>query len=280
MVRGGRAAVEEGVTLSDVRVTGTNVDGGAREDGSRLRILDVAVDDVTLAEAVARVRAWVGAGGGQLRHVVTVNPEFIMAARRDTAFRAALDAADLATADGIGVILAARLLGRPLRGRVTGVELVEALAAAEDPALRLFLLGAGPGIAERAAGELTRRYPGCRVVGTWSGSPRPEDALEILERLRAARPAVLLVAFGHPAQDLWIARHRTDLAACGIMVAMGIGGTLDYLAGAIPRAPALIRRLGFEWLYRLIRQPWRWRRQLALPLFAALVLRERLRRPV
>lgn len=265
------------VGSTKANVNDANVGRGAGVRPS-LRILGVRVDDVTLPEAVECVREWVRAGHGSLRHVVTVNPEFIIAARRDAQFRATLEAAELATADGVGVTLAARLLGRPLRERVTGVDLVEALAAAEDPALRLFLLGAGPGIAEQAAAELTRRFPGCVIVGTWPGSPREEDAPEILERLRAARPAVLLVAFGHPAQDLWIARHRTDLAACGIMVAMGIGGTLDYLAGAIPRAPALVRRLGFEWLYRLIRQPWRWRRQLALPLFAALVLRERLRR--
>ncbi|MDI3339451.1 MAG: WecB/TagA/CpsF family glycosyltransferase [Sphaerobacter sp.] len=249
-----------------------------RANPPRLRILGVRVDDVTLPEAVDRIRAWARAGEGRLHHVVTVNPEFIIAARRDPAFRATLEAADLATADGVGVILAARLLGRPLRGRVTGVDLVEALAAAQDPALHLFLLGAGPGIAERAAAELTRRYPRCHIAGTWSGSPRPEDAPEILARLRAARPTALLVAFGHPAQDLWIAQHQRELAACGIIIGMGIGGTLDYLAGAVPRPPAPVRRLGLEWLYRLIRQPWRWRRQLALPLFAALVLRERLRR--
>jgi N-acetylglucosaminyldiphosphoundecaprenol N-acetyl-beta-D-mannosaminyltransferase len=100
-----------------------------------------------------------------------------------------------------------------------------------------------------------------------------------MARIAASGANLLLVAFGAPAQDLWIDRHRTALAGCGIVVAIGVGGTFDYLAGAVPRAPAAIRRLGFEWLYRLIRQPWRWRRQLVLPLFAALVLRERLRRP-
>lgn len=245
----------------------------------RLRILGVAIDDVTLSEAVARLQQWVRQGTGHLRHVVTVNPEFIIAARQQPPFHRALNAADLATADGVGIILAARLLGRPLRGRVTGVDLVEALAAAQDPEMRLFLLGAGPGIAERAATELTARYPGCVISSTWAGSPRPEDSAEIVERVQRSGANVLLVAFGHPQQDLWIAEHRAELASCGILVAMGIGGTLDYLAGVVPRAPKLIRRLGFEWLYRLIRQPWRWRRQLALPQFIALILRERLRRP-
>src|SRR5690606_17087721 len=109
------------------------------------------------------------------------------------------------------------------------------------------------------------------------GSPRDEDTREIEARLAATRPNVLLVAFGHPAQDLWIARHRATLAAHGILVAIGVGGTFDYLSGRVPRAPRVVRRLGLEWLYRLIRQPWRWRRQMALPLFALLVVRERLR---
>lgn len=245
----------------------------------RRRILGVPVDDVTLPEVVSQVRAWIAAGPGRLRQVTTVNPEFIMAARRDAAFRGVLERADLATADGVGVILAARLLGRPIRARVTGVDLVEALAAAGDPALRLFLLGAGPGIAERAAAALAARHPGVTIAGTWAGSPQPSDAPEIMARIEASGANLLLVAFGAPAQDRWIDRHRAELATCGIVIAIGVGGTFDYLAGAVPRAPAVIRRLGFEWLYRLIRQPWRWRRQLVLPLFAALVLRERLRHP-
>ena len=96
-------------------------------------------------------------------------------------------------------------------------------------------------------------------------------------KLAASDATVLLVAFGHPTQDLWIARHQEALAAHGILVSIGVGGSFDYLSGRVPRAPRLVRRLGLEWLYRLIRQPWRWRRQLALPLFVLLVLRERLR---
>jgi N-acetylglucosaminyldiphosphoundecaprenol N-acetyl-beta-D-mannosaminyltransferase len=207
---------------------------------------------------------------------VTVNPEFIIAARRDPGFRAALDGAALATADGVGVVLAARLLGRPLSSRVTGVDLVEALATVRQPRPRLFLLGAAPGIAERAADRLHERFPGIEIAGCWAGTPRPEDTAGTLARLGASGANLLLVAYGAPAQDTWIAAHRSELADCGILVAIGIGGALDFLAGAVPRAPRLVRRAGFEWLYRLIRQPWRWRRQLALPLFALLVLRQRL----
>lgn len=241
----------------------------------RRRILGIPVDDVTIAEAVEQARAWIAESAGVVHHLVTVNPEFIMAARRDAGFRDVLERADLATADGVGVIVAARLLGVPLRARVTGVDLVEALAASEEPGLRIFLLGSGPGVAERAGACLQSRYPGCVIAGTWSGSPRLGDAGEALTRIQEAGATVLLVAYGAPEQDRWIDRYRSELAACGIVMAAGVGGTLDYLAGEVPRAPGLIRRLGFEWLYRLIREPWRWRRQLALPLFAVLVLRER-----
>lgn len=242
----------------------------------RRRILGIPVDDVTIAEVLARACDWVREGDGTVHQIVTVNPEFIIAARGNPGFRSVLEQADLSTADGVGVIIAARLLGQPLRGRVTGIDLVESLAARAEPKMRLFLLGAGPGIAERAGASLVARFPGCVIAGTWSGSPRPEDAGETLARIKAARATVLLVAYGAPEQDCWIDRYRIELASCGIVMAAGVGGTLDYLAGEVPRAPELVRRLGFEWLYRLIRQPWRWRRQLALPLFAALVLRERL----
>jgi N-acetylglucosaminyldiphosphoundecaprenol N-acetyl-beta-D-mannosaminyltransferase len=211
-------------------------------------------------------------------HVVTVNPEFVVAARRDATFSRVLGASALATADGVGIVLAGRMLGVPVGERVTGVDLVEGLAGLEHPENRLFLLGAAPGVAEEAAVRLRERFPGARIAGTFAGSPRDEDVAEIEARLAAARATVLLVAFGHPRQDLWIARHREALATHGILVAIGIGGAFDYLSGRVPRAPRWIRRIGLEWLYRLIRQPWRWRRQLALPLFVLLVVRERLHR--
>lgn len=243
----------------------------------RANILGVSIDPIDLDGTLARIAAWLDAGEG-LRHVVTVNPEFVVEARRNPEFAASLAGADLATADGVGIVMAGRLLGEPVGPRVTGVVLTEALAAMRHPRARLFLLGAAPGVAGDAAARLAERYPGVAIAGTYAGSPN-HDALSEIERLLAeARPTVLLVAFGHPAQDLWIARHRERLAAHGILVAAGVGGTFDYLSGRVPRAPSWIRRAGLEWLYRLVRQPWRWRRQLALPLFVALVARERVRR--
>ncbi|GAB4192375.1 MAG: WecB/TagA/CpsF family glycosyltransferase [Roseiflexaceae bacterium] len=230
----------------------------------RIHILGVAINNITEGEALARVADFVAEGGPH--HIVTVNPEFVMEARRNSAFRRVLAAADLATPDGVGLLLVARARGTPFRGRVTGVELAGRIAAeAARRGWSLFLLGAGPGVAEQAAAALQARNPGLRIAGCYAGSPQPADEPAIRARITEARPDVLLVAYGHPAQDLWIARNQPLLR---VPVALGVGGALDYIAGAVPRAPALLRRLGLEWLYRLLRQPWRWRRILtAVPLF-------------
>ncbi len=231
---------------------------------AHIRMLGVTIDNITEDEALARVAAYVAEGGPH--HIVTVNPEFVMEARRNSAFRRVLAAADLATPDGFGLLLVARARGTPFRGRVTGVELTGRIAAeAARQGWSLFLLGAGPGIAEQAAAALQERNPGLRIAGCYAGSPRPADEPAIRARIARAQPDVLLVAYGHPAQDLWIARNQPLLR---VPVALGVGGALDYIAGAVPRAPAPLRRLGLEWLYRLARQPWRWRRILtAVPLF-------------
>jgi len=237
----------------------------------RIRILGVAVDNVVEAEAIERIASFVAAGGPH--HIVTVNPEFVMEARRNSAFRRVLAAADMATPDGFGLLLAAHLRGNAFRGRVTGVALAELIAtSAIAQGWSLFLLGAAPGVAERAAEALQRTYPGLRIAGCYAGSPRRAEEPAIQARIIAAQPTVLLVAYGHPAQELWIARNQPLLC---VPVAIGVGGVFDYLAGETPRAPGWMRRIGLEWLYRLIRQPQRWRRILvAVPLFLWAAVRE------
>jgi len=164
-------------------------------------------------------------------------------------------------------------MGQSLRERVAGVDLVERLAArAAGEGWRLFFLGAAPGVAQRAADLLRARNAGLVVCGTYAGSPAPEEEESIVERVRATRPDILLVAYGAPRQDLWLGRN---LARTGATVGIGVGGVFDYLTGVAQRAPSWVRRLGFEWLHRLVHQPWRWRRQLALPHFALLVLLRR-----
>jgi N-acetylglucosaminyldiphosphoundecaprenol N-acetyl-beta-D-mannosaminyltransferase len=210
----------------------------------------------------------------RLHQVCTVNPEFVMESRRDRAFRRLLNSVDLATPDGAGIIAAGLLLGRPFRGRATGVALVHHLAAiSAREGYSLFLLGAAPGVAVEAAQVLAERYPGVVIAGTYAGSPRDEDWPAIVDRLEASQPDILLVAYGAPRQDLWIDAHRHELPG-SIKLAMGVGGVFDYLSGRAPLAPPVVRRVGLEWLYRLITQPWRWRRILRVFAFGALVVRQ------
>jgi N-acetylglucosaminyldiphosphoundecaprenol N-acetyl-beta-D-mannosaminyltransferase len=195
-----------------------------------------------------------------------------MRARRDPAFRRVLQEADLSIPDGVGLLLAARRQGRHLPERVPGSELVYHLAqAAAREGWRLFLLGAAPGVAEEAAAIFQKRYPGLEVAGTYAGSPVPEENDAIVARINESRADLLFVAYGAPRQDLWIARNREALET--VRVALGVGGALDFVTGRSIRAPRWIRRLGLEWLHRLVREPWRWRRMLALPRFAWHVLR-------
>ena len=235
-------------------------------------ILGVEVDLDDLREVVARISSWLDSPEGGLRHIVTVNPEYVIAARRYRKFRETLNQANLALADGVGILLAARLLRNSAPSRITGNDLVDMLAALPHPAKRLFLLGAAEGVASAAAQVLSSRYRDASIVGTFSGDPDQASWPEIERRIIESRPTVLFVAFGHPRQDLWIAAYRDRLEAHGILIASGVGGVFDYLSGRTPRAPAFMRRLGLEWLFRLIRQPWRWRRQTALPVFLLLVM--------
>lgn len=234
----------------------------------RIRILGISIDNVTMEEAVERLAAM--AASGAFHHAVTVNPEFVMTAQRDRDFARVLNGADLAVPDGIGLVWAARWRRTPLRERVPGVDLVDRLSAvAAQRGLRVFLLGAQPGVAEATAGILTARYPGLTIAGTYAGSPRADEDETIAGMVAQARPSILFVAYGAPQQDLWIERNRSRLGAC---VAMGIGGAFDFISGRAQRAPRWVQRLGLEWLHRLLREPSRWRRMLALPRFVWAVL--------
>lgn len=231
-------------------------------------ILGIRVHSVTLQEAVDRIAGWVAQGGSH--QVVTANAEIIWRAWHDPELARVLEEAALVTADGVGVLWASRRLGQRLPQQVAGIDLVEALAergAAEG--WRFFLYGARPGVAEAAAERLKSHYPGLTIVGTAHGYQTETGEKKVIEAIRAARPHVLLVALGSPRQELWIARHNPKL---GVPVAIGVGGSLDVLAGRVRRAPQWVRRLGLEWLYRLVREPRRWRRQMVLPAFAWKVL--------
>jgi N-acetylglucosaminyldiphosphoundecaprenol N-acetyl-beta-D-mannosaminyltransferase len=237
---------------------------------TRFTLLGVPIDLLTEAEAVD----WVGRAliDGRPRMVISVNPERIMHAGRDPAFAAVLRGADLALADGAGVVWAARRLGQPLPERVAGVDFVKALAergAAQG--WRFFFLGGGPGVAEAAGRALRETYPGFILAGTHAGSPHPASDAATIAAVRSSGAQLLLLAYGAGAEEAWLARN---LGASGATVGMGVGGAFDFISGRARRAPPWMRKRGLEWLHRLSRQPWRWRRMIALPRFVIRVMRE------
>jgi N-acetylglucosaminyldiphosphoundecaprenol N-acetyl-beta-D-mannosaminyltransferase len=230
-----------------------------------MRVFGVRVDEVDMAEALRRLRA----PGPGPRLVASVNPEILMRARVDPVYRAALNSAALNIPDGVGVLLVARLLGRPLPARVAGIELAERLL--QSGRQRVFLYGGEPGVAEGAAAYLCRRNPELDVVGTWHGFQDEQGDEAVRAAIRASRPDVLLVGLGFPRQELWLARH---LGTLPVGVAMPVGGAFDVWSGRKRRAPAFVRRLGLEWAFRLISEPRRLRRMRVLPTFLLLALWE------
>ena len=234
---------------------------------TQARVLGVRVDCLDMRATLDRIETLVGAGG--LHLVATVNPEFIMRARRDPEFARVLESADLCLADGTGVVWAARRQGCSLSSPVTGTDLIPPLAAlCAKQGFRLFLLGAEPGVAADLAARLRTAHPEL-AVAAHAGSPDASADEETVSLIRAHRTQVLLVAFGAPKQELWIDRLKDRI---GAPVGIGVGGAFDYLTGRVPRAPVWMRRAGLEWLYRLLHQPWRVRRMAVLPVYAVKVL--------
>lgn len=236
----------------------------------RIRVLGLPVSAITYDQWLDLIGRWIAEDDERVHHVCTINPEFVMIAQKDANFRHILSRCDLTVPDGIGLLFAARFLGMPLPERVTGSDGVPKIA--ERAALtgwKLFFLGAAPGVADKAADVLRARYPGVNIVATYGGSPAPEQEAGIVERINASGADILLVAYGAPEQDKWIARNMPRLR---VSMAMGVGGTFDFIAGIIPRAPLWMQRLGLEWLYRLYLQPWRIRRMMRIPQFMLAVL--------
>ena len=234
----------------------------------KINILGVAFDALTLGEAEERADALLCSGAGG--YIVTANPEIVLRCREDAAYAAAVNGAKLVLADGVGDLCAARILGTPLPGRVAGADLVpRLLARLAERGGSVFLYGARPGVAERAGESLQSACPGLRIAGTENGYISDETAL--LEALEREKPDLLLLGLGAPRQELWMAENRQRTPA----VMIGVGGLLDVFTGDIPRAPKAWQRLGLEWLYRLLREPRRFKRVIRLPKILLLALRER-----
>jgi N-acetylglucosaminyldiphosphoundecaprenol N-acetyl-beta-D-mannosaminyltransferase len=218
-------------------------------------LFGIEFDFVTLGEAVDRVERLARERTGGL--VVTPNVDFVMKVQVDHAFRRVCQQSPLVLADGMPVVWASRLLGAPLPERVAGSDLFPlACERAAQVGQSVYLLGAREGVAERAARILQDRYPGLQVAGTHSpplGFDRDAAAsARVVELVRAAQPDLLFLALGAPKQELWYDAHRDAL---GVPVALGVGASIDFIAGEVQRAPSWMRRAGLEWLYRFVQEP-------------------------
>lgn len=238
-----------------------------------VKIMSVPVHQVTRIEALARINEFIRSKQPHL--VTTVNNEFILEARRNPQFLEALQSSDLSLADSTGVVWASRRFKGRLPERVAGADLVDDLVKlAADQGWSIFLVGGADGVAQKAKTKLIQRLPAIKIVGAEIGL-KPGDgkakAEALVSRIKKAKPDILLVAFGAPKQELFINRYKKAL---GVPVMIGVGGTLDFIAGRIKRAPKIVRKLGLEWLWRLILQPSRlpriWRAVIVFPIRVAI----------
>lgn len=239
----------------------------------RVQLGSSLIDRLDFDQAVERIRGFLWSG--RPHQVVTANLDFLSIAERNPEFRETVNQAHLAVADGMPLIWLSRLRGEPLPERVTGVDLVDACCElAAQTGHGVFLMGAGPGVAQAAAQRLQERHPDLRIVGTYTppmGQLKRKENARLVSMIQEARPGFLFVALGAPRQDVWIRTHLNEL---NVPVAMGVGCVFDLLAGVSNRAPAWMQSAGLEWAYRLVREPRRlWRRYLVndLPLFGRLL---------
>lgn len=203
--------------------------------------------------------------------IVAVNPEKIMKASKDENLKELINSADYQIPDGVGLLIASKLKRGNIKERITGIDLMLRLVKEADKQQKsIFLYGGKPGVAEAAKEKLLEQYPNLKIAGVLHGYIKDNE--EILQTINEAKPDLIFVAMGSPKQEEWILNNKDKLS---VKVFQGVGGSFDVIAGNIKRAPSFFRKLGLEWFYRLLKEPWRWKRQLALPKFIWKVLRNR-----
>jgi len=217
---------------------------------NKINILGIKIDSPKFKEAVAKIDGFINSG--KKHQIVTVNPEFILTAQKDEKFKKILNQASLSVPDGTGLEYAAKAQGQNFPERITGVDLTWALAKlSEDRGYKIYLLGAGPGVALQVENRMRLIHPRINIVGAYDGSP---DEKGLIDRINYTNPDILFVAYGAPKQEKFIAKNLSRL---NCKVAIGVGGAFDYISGIVDRAPLWVRKIGMEWLYRLIKQPHR-----------------------
>ncbi|HEY8362993.1 MAG TPA: WecB/TagA/CpsF family glycosyltransferase [Tissierellaceae bacterium] len=236
-----------------------------------IEIFGVKIHNITFQEAVEEIKSFLQ--GDSLRVIYTPNPEIVMGAKDNENLRDLLNKGDLVTPDGIGLIYASRIKKKPIKERVTGYDLsLKMLEIANDNGFGLYLLGGKEGVAEKAAQNIKKDYPNIRIAGyhhgyfkgSHNGNQGHEEEKKIIDEINSTNPDIIFVGLGFPKQEIWIDTNRNKIKG---KVIIGNGGVMDILSGNVKAAPNIIRKMGFEWLYRLIRQPSRIKRQIALPKF-------------
>lgn len=244
-----------------------------------VKILGVNIDKTTLKEATEKLRTFVQDSNVKRPKVIfTPNTEVVMIARNNDELKNIINQADMIVPDGVGLVHASRIKKNQLPERVTGFDLsVELLKIANEKGYSLFVLGGQEGVAEEAILNITVEYPNIRIAGynhgyfkgAHIGQGGHEEELKVIDKINKSQPDILFVGLGVPKQEIWI-NENLDKLECKVVI--GNGGTVDVLAGRVPRAPEIFQKLGLEWFYRLIKEPKRIKRQMVLPLFALMVL--------
>lgn len=241
----------------------------------KVDILGVGFDYLTMKQATDRVVHLLEGPSRANKVITTANPEIVMAALKDEAFFKMVNQSDIITADGIGVIYGSKVLKRPLPERVGGFDLMQnVFSVIKKKPIKVFFLGAGPGVADKAKEEMLKKHPGISIVGVRDGYFNETDIPELINEINELEVDLLLVGLGAPKQELFMFNNKASLR---VKVMVGVGGSLDGMSGVVKRAPDLFIKLNLEWFYRLIKQPSRWKRMLQLPLFMVETIKVRLK---
>jgi len=234
-------------------------------------ILGCGVDILGAAECLDRIAVLIEAQAPA--QVITLNAEIVYQAQTNPQLLEIINQASLVTPDGIGIVWGGRQLGYPIKERVSGIDLLLSICqTAPTRGWKVYLLGSAPGVADEAARQLCQHYPGLSICGSHHGYFQDADLPALIEDINRSQADILVVSLGAPKQEIWISQHRAEIS---VPVCIGTGGSLDVIAGYKKRAPGWIIRMNLDWLYRLLAEPTRWRRQLALPKFVGLIIKSK-----
>ncbi len=234
----------------------------------QIRILGIPIDSISRQKAMEKLKLFLDSPS--IHTVFTPNPEIVMLAQEDMGLKRAIEDADLVLPDGIGLIIASKLKGLGLKERITGIDTMATLLDyCGKKEKSIFILGGKPGRAEKACQNIEVKYPGIKIAGFKHGYYQEDEEAELLNYINSKGADILFVCLGAPKQEKWIHQHRDKL---NCRLAMGVGGSVDIYSGQVKRAPKVFQKLGLEWFYRLIKEPWRIGRMLLLPKFLIQVI--------